>query len=430
MLGILGSQTTTPTWWQPVVDFLTEHPTAAVVLAPLILVALWLAMLLVGRRVLLALTRRIVARTKTDWDNLVLESRFLHRLSHLIPLVVVLAVVGGLPGLDETLATWIERVARAGIVVTVVASIHALLDGVHLAYKRRQDARHRPIKGYIQLAKLLATIVGGAIAIASLTGSNVGSLITGIGVSTAVVLLVFKDTILAFIASIHLTAYDMVRVGDWIEMPKHGADGDVVDIALHTVKVQNWDKTITTIPTHELYAQSFKNWRGMEEGGGRRIKRCLFVDIGDIRFLDASDVERLRKIRLIHDYLDDKEREVAESNAEIDDDAPLTNRRRLTNIGTFRAYCFAYLRAHPDVNQDMTLLVRQLQPTERGLPIELYLFTKTKAWAEYERIQADIFDHLLAVAREFDLRVFQLPTGHDFARLTRVGASDSNAAVG
>ncbi|MGA0059236.1 MAG: mechanosensitive ion channel family protein [Planctomycetota bacterium] len=404
-------------WWEAVKAYLSENPTAAVVLAPLLLVGLWLLTLLIGRRLLLAVARRIVQRTSTNWDDMVLESGFLSRLSHTIPFFVVLGLADGLPGLEPWMSLWFGRISRAALAVIVVLSLHALLDGLHAAYRRRPGTSKRPIKGYIQLVKLLASLGGGAVAIATLVGSDVGSLVAGIGVSTAVVLFVFKDTILSFIASIQLTANDMVRIGDWIEMPKQGADGDVIDIALHTIKVQNWDKTITTIPTFELYAQSFKNWRGMQESGGRRIKRALHIDLATVRFLSDEDVERLASIGLLRDYLADKRTAVAATNAALPPEAPTTDRRRLTNVGTFRAYCFAYLKAHPEVHDGMTLLVRQLPATERGLPIELYLFTNTTAWAEYERIQADIFDHLLAVLPEFDLRPFQLPSGADVGEL-------------
>ena len=402
--------------WDSIRAFLADHPTAAVVLAPLLLAALWLLALLLGRRALLAVARRLVARTATQWDDLVLESGFLRRLSHVVPLLVVLAAVGALPGLGEAAAGWIERGAQAAIVVVIVASAFAVLDGLQLVYDRKKGSSRRPIKGYVQLVKLLLGIAAGAVALATLLGSDVGTLVTGIGVSSAVVLLVFKDTILSLLASIHLTSFDMVRIGDWIEMPKHGADGDVVDIALHTVKVQNFDKTITTIPTFELYASSFKNWRGMQESGGRRIKRAIFVDIASCRFLDEQDALRLGALRLLRSYFERKREEVAAANAALGAVQP-ADQRRLTNVGTYRAYCYEYLKAHPDVHPGMTLIVRQLQPTERGLPIELYAFTKTTAWAEYERIQSDIFDHLLAIAPEFGIRVFQLPSGADVGRL-------------
>ena len=416
---MLAVQFEVTAWWDDVRAYLAEHPTAAVVLAPLLLAALWLLTLLVGRRLLLAIARRIVQRTSTQWDDLVLESGFLPRLSHAVPILVVLSLSEGLPGLEPWMTTWMQRIGSAALTVVVILSLHAVLDGLHAAYRRRPDTSKRPIKGYVQLVKLLASLAGGAVAIATLVGSDVSSLVAGIGVSTAVVLFVFKDTILSLIASIQLTANDMVRIGDWIEMPKQGADGDVIDIALHTVKVQNWDKTITTIPTFELYAQSFKNWRGMQESGGRRIKRSLHIDLESIRFLGDEDVERLSQIRLIHPYLAEKREAVAATNAALPDGSAVTDRRRLTNVGTFRAYCFAYLKAHPEIQTGMTLLVRQLQADEKGLPIELYLFTRTTAWAEYERIQADIFDHLIAVLPEFDLRAFQLPSGADVSELAR-----------
>jgi miniconductance mechanosensitive channel len=402
--------------WEAVRQFLADHPTAAVVLAPLLLAALWLLTLLVGRRMLLAAARRLVARTATQWDDMVLESGFLRRLSHIVPLLVVMATVGALPGLGDAAAQWITRAAQGGIVVVLAASAFAVLDGLQLVYDRKKGSSRRPIKGYVQLVKLLFGIGAGAVALATLVGSDVGTLVTGIGVSSAVVLLVFKDTILSLLASIHLTSFDMVRIGDWIEMPKHGADGDVVDIALHTVKVQNFDKTITTIPTFELYASSFKNWRGMQESGGRRIKRSIFVDVASARFLADDDVERLGSLRLLKAYFAQKRQEVDAANAALGA-VQAADKRRLTNIGTYRAYCYEYLKAHPDVHPSMTLIVRQLQPTERGLPIELYAFTRTTAWAEYERIQSDVFDHLLAIAPEFGVRVFQLPSGADVGRL-------------
>jgi miniconductance mechanosensitive channel len=243
--------------------------------------------------------------------------------------------------------------------------------------------------------------------------------LSGLGAMAAVLLLVFRDTILGLVASLQLTGNDMVHVGDWIEMPQYGADGDVIDVALHTVKVQNWDKTITTVPTHKLIAESFKNWRGMSASGGRRIKRALYVDKNSIRFLTDAELERFKQFALLKGYIATKEQELAEYNAGLDyvTDAGV-NQRRLTNVGTFRAYIVNYLRHHPKIHHEgMTLLVRQLPPGPEGLPIEVYCFTTTTAWVEYEDIQADIFDHLLAVAYEFGLRLYQKPAGADLAAL-------------
>jgi len=250
--------------------------------------------------------------------------------------------------------------------------------------------------------------------------------LSGLGAMTAVLTFVFKDTILSLVASVQLTSLDMVRVGDWIEMPQCNADGDVIDVALHTVKVQNWDKTLTTIPTHRLIVDSFKNWRGMGESGGRRIKRDLRIDINSVRFLTADEIERVKQFVLLADYIDRKLEDLTAYNAELGKVAENVNLRRLTNIGTFRAYIFNYLKHHPKIHQDMTLIVRQLQPGPTGLPLEIYAFTNVTEWSIYEDIQADIFDHLLAIAGEFGLRMYQEPAGRDFSALVSVqGARDA-----
>ncbi|HEX9887701.1 MAG TPA: mechanosensitive ion channel domain-containing protein, partial [Longimicrobiales bacterium] len=259
-------------------------------------------------------------------------------------------------------------------------------------------------------------IAGILVALSFVMNRSPGIFLSGLGALTAVLMLVFRTTILSFVASLQIASNDMVRVGDWIEMPQFGADGDVVDIALHTVKVQNWDKTITTLPTHALVEHSFKNWRAMSESGGRRIKRALMLDMGSIRFLTPGDVERLERLELLADYLAAKREELATYRGMRPDKEGLEpTPRRLTNVGTFRAYVLAYLRAHPAIHQEMTLLVRQLAPTPSGLPLELYCFTNDVRWAVYEDVQADIFDHLLSMAPEFGLRVFQQPAGSDIA---------------
>jgi miniconductance mechanosensitive channel len=253
-------------------------------------------------------------------------------------------------------------------------------------------------------------------------------LISGLGAVTAVLLLIFKDTILSFLASLHIVMYDLVRVGDWIEMPKYDADGDVIDIALHTVKVQNWDKTITTIPTYKLIEDSFKNWRGMQESGGRRIKRHLLIDQKSVKFCDEEMVERFKKIQLLSPYLNQKKEEIEVFNKEHNiDTSVLINGRRMTNLGTFRAYVTAYLKGNELISKDMTFLVRQLQPTPEGLPLEIYVFSRDTAWANYEAIQADIFDHLLAAISFFDLRVFQRPSGYDLEMIEKHPISEVHA---
>ena len=290
-----------------------------------------------------------------------------------------------------------------------------LLDALNEVYEAHSPhARERPIKGYLQLAKILAWVVAAILVVAALVNRSPVGLLTGLGAMTAVLMLVFKDTLLSLVASMQLASNDMLRVGDWIEMPSQGVDGDVVDISLHTVKVQNWDKTISTIPTHLLISESFRNWRGMTDAGGRRIKRALLVDQRSVRFLDQDERQRLRRIALIDEYLDQQREDLQDYNAQLEAAGkdPVNN-RRATNLGTFRAYVAAYLRSHPGVHQDLTLMVRQLDPTPQGLPLEVYCFSADVGWAAYENLAGDIFDHLLAVLPEFGLRIYQQPGGAD-----------------
>ncbi|WP_407919323.1 mechanosensitive ion channel family protein [Croceicoccus estronivorus] len=336
------------------------------------------------------------------------------RLANVIPALIVAHGIVFVPYLPEGAIAVIRNVARACIVLSVAFALSGGLNYVNELYQRRPEARSRPIKGYIQVLKIV--LFGGAtiLIIATLMEQSPLLLLSGLGAMAAVLMLVFKDTILSLVASVQLGSNDMLRVGDWIEMPQLNADGDVVDIALHTVKVQNWDKTITTIPTHRLIAESYKNWRGMQESGGRRIKRSLLIDQNSVRFLQPDEIQRVRRFRLLDDYVARKDEEIRRWNDNaLGDEGDPVNARRLTNVGTFRAYVFAYLQAHDQIRDDMTLLVRQLTPTSQGLPLEIYCFTSTVAWDEYEAIQADIFDHLLAIMPEFGLRIFQEPSGLD-----------------
>jgi len=301
------------------------------------------------------------------------------------------------------------------MIIIMMLVLDSLLNTVEDIYQTFRASKEIPIKGFIQVLKLVLYFVAAIFVISILLNKTPVYLLSGIGALAAVMLLVFKDSILGFVAGIQLAANRMVSVGDWIEMPKYGADGDVLEVALTTVKVQNWDKTITTIPTYALISESFKNWRGMSESGGRRIKRSVNIDMSSIRFCDGEMLERFGKIQYISEYIETKKHELEEFNqATKVDNASLVNGRRMTNIGTFRAYVKAYLQNHPMINKDMTFLIRQLPPTEYGLPIEIYVFSKDKVWANYEAIQADIFDHILAVVPEFDLHVYQNPTGADF----------------
>ena len=334
------------------------------------------------------------------------------------PLLVVSNGIGLVPGLPEWVVTIIANLTQAVIVLSIAMGIVKALTYVNEVYERRPQAKNRPIKGYLQVVKIVVLCGAAIILISILINQSPLLLLSGLGAITAVLLLVFKDTILSLVASVQLTTNDMLRVGDWIEMPGMNADGDVIDISLHTVKVQNFDKTITTIPTHRLVSDSFRNWRGMSESGGRRIKRSLLIDQNSVRFLSDEEVVYLKKFNLLKDYLANARDELAKWNESelAKDDAPV-NARRLTNIGTLRAYIAAYIKWHPRISENFTLLVRQLPPGPQGLPIEIYCFTDTTDWNTYEGIQSDIFDHLISIVPEFKLSLFQEPSGSDYARL-------------
>jgi len=390
---------------------------SAVILA--VLLAGWLANL-VAKRLLLVALRYVIQRTKTMWDDIMLQKKVFHRLSHLAPaLVIYYAAKYGLAE-GSPAASVIMRAAAVYMIGIGMLVIDSLLSAVVDIYRTFDVSIRRPIKGYVQVAKIIIYCVGGGLILCIIIGKNPGYFLGGLGAFTAVLLLLFKDSILGLVAGVQLTRNDMVRIGDWIEMPKYGADGDVIDISLHTIKVQNWDKTISTIPAYALISDSFKNWRGMSESGGRRIKRALYIDMSSIKFCTDQMLDRFEEFEYIKDYVRRKRKEVTVYNTEhgLDNSVPI-NGRRLTNIGTFRAYCEAYLRNHPKIHQDLTFLIRQLAPTEHGLPLEIYVFSNDQIWAHYESIQSDIFDHLLAVVSQFELRVFQNPTGSDLANAAR-----------
>nr|WP_086491895.1 mechanosensitive ion channel domain-containing protein [Novosphingobium panipatense] len=343
------------------------------------------------------------------------------RLSNILPTVIVQVGIAAVPGLPPGLVSLVHSLCAVIIILTLALAVTATLTLGNELYQRRPDAGNRPIKGYVQVANLLVYAAAAILVLAALMNQSPLLLLSGLGAMAAVLMLVFKDTILSLVASVQIGSNDMVRVGDWIEMPKLDANGDVIDIALHTVKVQNFDKTITTIPTYRLITESFRNWRGMSESGGRRIMRALMIDQNSIGFLDEADLAKFARFGVLRDYLRQRQDEVQAWNREH---APseVLDARRLTNLGTFRAYVLAYLKARPDIADDKTLLVRQLAPSENGLPLEIYAFATTTVWAQYETIQADIFDHLLAVMPEFGLRIFQRPSGSDLAFLGRDAA--------
>ena len=394
-------------------DYLALAPWVQAALALVALLILALAINWLIKRVLLKLAAPYLD-TRSDTAD-----RAAAWLATVIPLLVMSRGVLLVPHLPHAVVTVTVNVMQALIVFSVAMGISWALNYVNELYARRPEARSRPIKGYIQVLKIAVFCGAAILMIAVLIEESPLLLLSGLGAMAAVLLLVFKDTILSLVASVQLTSNDMLRVGDWIEMPSMNADGDVIDIALHTVKVQNFDKTITTIPTHRLIADSYRNWRGMSESGGRRIKRSLVIDQNSVRFLGEEEIAGLRRFKLLDEYLARKAEEIAEWNRhELSSDCDTINARRITNIGTLRAYVIAYLKSHPRIaGEGFTLLVRQLPPGPEGLPIEIYCFTDTVDWGEYEAIQADIFDHMLAILPEFGLRIFQQPSGLDLAGL-------------
>ena len=340
------------------------------------------------------------------------------RLARIVPTFIIYHGVQTVPHLSPAVVLVTRNVAAAFMILTLVMAIAAALTLVNTIYSRRPEAASRPIKGYLQVVKIILFVIATILILATLSDQSPLLLLSGMGAMAAILMLVFKDTILSLVASVQLTSNDMLRVGDWIEMPELNADGNVIDIALHTVKVQNWDKTITTIPTWRLISESFKNWRGMEESGGRRIMRALLIDQASVRFLGAAECERMRRFTLIDNYLSLKQDELEAWNGSwLLADGDAVNARRVTNIGTFRAYVAAYMKAHSGINQTMTQMVRQLAPTPQGLPLEIYGFTATTSWIAYEGIQSDIFDHLIAILPEFGLQLYQQPSGRDVTRL-------------
>ena len=367
----------------------------------------------ITKSVILRLAHQVAKRTSTDWDDIIVKRRVFHRLAHLAPAIVIY-MMAPLVITTPQLTVLFERAAQVYMLLAGLLVMDAILTSVNDIYESFDVARRIPILGYLQVVKIIISIMVAIFAISIIIDKSVLVLLTGLGALTAIILLIFKDSILGLVAGIQLVANDMVRPGDWIEMQKYGADGDVIQITLNTVKIRNWDKTITTIPTYSLISDSFKNWRGMSESGGRRIKRALPIDMTSVKFCTPEMIDRFSRIAMLRDHIERKTKELREYNErnEIDQSVPV-NGRRMTNLGTFRAYLVAYLRAHPKIHQDMTFLVRQLPPSDKGLPLEIYVFSNDQVWANYEAIQADIFDHLLASLPEFELRPFQSPTGDD-----------------
>ncbi|WP_166312282.1 mechanosensitive ion channel domain-containing protein [Diaphorobacter sp. HDW4A] len=386
----------------------------------------------VARLILLNVLPHLASNVSAPWMQNLVDKRVLTRLSQVVPSLVFQIGVFAVPKLSPVSTNIIHNVAVACTVLAIGRIIIAVLDVIqdHNREALSKFPGTRSLKSYVQLGQLITMLIVGIIMIGALIDRSPLILLSGLGAMSAVLMLVFKDTILSFTAGVQLAGNDMLRVGDWLQMDQVGADGAVVDMALNTVKIRNWDNTITTIPTWRLMSESFKNWRGMSESGGRRIKRSLLIDNATVRFLSESEIEELSHIALLRPYLDNKTQEIDTYNSDFAEKAPelaheVVNLRKLTNIGTFRAYVNAYLRAHPRLRKDMTLMARMMESTTNGTPLEVYAFTATTVWLEYESIQGDIFDHLIAILPEFGLHAFQNPSGND----VKVGLRQNEVGV-
>ncbi len=359
----------------------------------------------------------VIHRSKASWDDIFMRRKVLEQFSYVVPALVMNLLIPVVMKDHVLLSSLIDRLLSVFIIVMLVRAIYSALDAANDIADYNHVSRRLPIKSFVQLFKLFLFFVAVIISISVLADQSPVYFLSGLGVMTGLVMLVFRDTILGFVAGIQLAANRMVSTGDWIEMDKYGANGSVVEVSLTTVKVQNWDNTLSMIPAYALVSDAFKNWRGMSESGGRRIKRSVSIDMESIHFLSEEEQARLSKVNCLKEYFANKSKEIAEFNTSVEDSDMLVNSRHLTNIGTFRAYLIEYVTRHPLIHNDMTLLVRQLASTSEGVPIEVYVFTTDIRWNNYEEIQGDIFDHIFAILPEFGLRVFQGPTGTDIRSL-------------
>lgn len=374
----------------------------------------------IARKFILRMVGRYVKRSKNQYDDILLEKRVFRSLAHLLPALVIYYAIPYLFDESGNLIQILQKLIVVYMIFTVLSVGHKFLKALEFMGLNSSRFEGKPVSSYIQVGMIVMYIAGGVFIISNLLDKSATTILTTFGAATAVILLIFRDTILGLVASIQIAGNDMVRIGDWVSMPKYGADGDVIEINLTTVKIRNWDKTITTVPTYAFISDSFKNWRGMISQGVRRIKKSLNVDIQSVKFIDEELYQKLLKVERISGYLKERNEEIIKFNQEKKaDKSVLINGRHLTNIGVFRIYIESYLEEHPNVSMDQTLMVRQLQATETGIPLEIYCFSNDIAWLNYEKIQSDIMDHLLASVKVFELEIFQNPSGTDFRGLAR-----------
>jgi miniconductance mechanosensitive channel len=405
------------------VEFLNSHgvslPIATGIKILLFIILLFGVALLsdfITNQVLFRFLSGITKRTKTQWDDFLLDRKLFRRLSHIVPAVILYHLIPALIPELTKLGNLVRDVTAIYIILTIIRSLDTSLNILYRIFQHYEIGSAKPIKGYIQILQVLVYFTAIIIIISIIINQNPINLFLGLGAFAAVLVLIFKDTIMGFIGSVQLSANDMVRQGDWITMGKYGADGIVTEITLTTVKIKNFDRTITTIPTYSLVSDAFQNWRGMEESGVRRIKRSINIDMTSVKFCSDDMLDRFSKVQLINTYVESKQKEIEAFNkANKVDTSILVNGRRQTNLGIFRVYMQEYLRNHPRIDKDATLMVRHLQSTDSGMPLEIYAFTPYQEWEQYEALIADLFDHVLAVVPQFELRIFQSPTGQDWS---------------
>ncbi len=371
------------------------------IIAVVAIIILGIVIDLIMKKLFLKIVKPYAAKSNRKWGDILLKNKAFDQLVDIIPGVVIYCFA---PVFTEY-QDWIQRIASVYIVIVIIFAVHKLLNSIDEIYRSGPEERTRPIKGFLQVIEIIAVIIGIVLIVGFLIKRSPWIMLSGIGAATAIGTLIFKDSILGFVAGIQLTANNMVKLGDWIEVPKYDTDGDVIDITLHTVKVQNWNKSISMIPTYALISDSFKNWTGMQEFGGRRIKRHIYIDLTSIKFCTEEMLGKFIKLPYIQEFLNSNNNK-------------LRHEKQMTNIEVFRAYLLGYLKNHPRLNKELTQMVRQRQPTEFGMPIEIYVFLDGTKWADYEVVQSEIFSHVIAIIPEFDLRIYQIPSGHDFGNLS------------
>ncbi|WP_218665096.1 mechanosensitive ion channel family protein [Acinetobacter sp. Colony158] len=403
--------------FRDVENWINQYPWLEMLTSLGILIFLAIIANFVAKQVVVRGIRKLISKIKSANQSIFAQHSVIRRIANIVPAIVIMNGITTVPHLSEKIIIFVQMASQAFIFLTIALAISEMLNIFNLVYQRNPNAKNKPIKGYLQLVKLMIFIVCALMVLGTFLKKDVFTLLAGFGAMATILMLVFQNTILSLVASVQISSYDMVRIGDWISMPSLNADGDVIDMSLHTVTVQNFDKTYTTIPTNKLVTDTFINWRGMSEAGARRIKRALFIDQSSVHFMTEHEQEKLKNFLLLDQYLDTKQSELENFNHQLSNQT-VYNQRRLTNLGTFRAYIEFYLKQHSGIAQNQSLMVRQLQPTSDGLPLEIYAFTNTTVWTAYEAIQSDIFDHLLAIIPEFGLRIYQAPSGADVKSLS------------